>query len=283
MYDQHCILCLIYRPDADPRHPERPPVCEGHRHRLSHDIHNIGQLHHRLVNPDPVEYDNRRYAAQYQIWNAAGKTWETRNEQRRVDPLGAIGGVAPIPSRNTQPTVSGSREPAAPADLNTIDLTANARRPNATTAARQHPDDQIGHLSVATILDSWIRDLRDTLWPDQHLPPAAVGEQVAWLRVGAGDDQPGTRINDACDRHPAIDEMAAELRDLRATLRGVLGDTDPRPQHLDGVACKRCDLRALMHQPGDHYRAECGACGELYTDVEYTDWVRHLAGTLQRA
>lgn len=289
MYEHPCILCLIYRPDADPRLPDRPPVCEGDRWRLSRDIDDIGRLHQRLVNPDPVDYDNRRYAAQYELWNASGKTWETRNEQRRVDPLGALGGVAAIPSRSSQPNVAGSRERPTPANLDAVDLAAGARPGSIGIRTRgdwsQRPGgdpDQVGRLSVATILDAWVRDWRDSLWPDQHLPPATVPEMVAWLRVGASDDNPGTRIDDACDRHSAIDEMAAELRDLRGALRGILGETEPQPERIEGVACRGCDLRALIRQPGDLYRAECGSCGLLYTDAEFAEWVERLGG-LERA
>ena len=275
---QHtCILCHIYRPDADPRTPVRPPVCEGDRYRLSREIADIRRLHNRLVNPDPVEVDNRRYDAQYQLWDATAKEWVEHNEQRRRDPLAAIGGVAAIPSRSNQPSVTGSRERATPVNLDTVDLANDARRPNATAAARQHPDDQIGHLSVATVLDSWVRDLRDTLWPGLHLPPATVPELVAWLLVGVSDTSPGARIDDACDRHPAIDEMAIELHELRRTLRGALGESEPQPERIEGVACRGCDLRTLFRQPGDYYRAECGACGLLYTEAEYVEWVGELA------
>lgn len=285
MADRHCILCLTYRPDVEPRLPDRSPVCEGDRYRLGRQLEDIGRLHSRLVNPDPVEYDDRQYDAQYELWDKNSKAWVVRNEQRRTDPLGAIGGVAPIPSRNSQPSVSGSRERPIPINVDSVDLAAHARpgsvgiRTRGDWSHRPGGDpDQVGRLSVATVLDFWVRDWRDTLWLDQHLPPATVPELIAWLRVGASEDAVGVRIDDACDRHPAIDEMAIEVHNLRRALRGVLGETDPQPELIDGVACRSCDLRALVRQPDDFYRAECGGCGLLYTDAEFAEWVTQLGG-----
>jgi hypothetical protein len=265
-----CHLCLTYRPDRKPQQPDRTPVCEGCRFRLDREIADIHTLHDRLVNPDPVEYDTRRYKARDRQGRLTGQL-------RRADPLAAVGGVAPIPGRTNQPHVAGSRSPAIPINVDQVDLTGLARVPNPTAAARKHPADQIGHHSAATLLYEIVRDWRDTLWPDQHLPVPTVPELVGWLRVGGTHDAVGVRVDEACDRHPAITQTAAEIRDLRQALRGQCGETEPRPRRWLGVTCQHCGaLSQLVQEAGDEY-AECGACRRLYTEAEMAEWLAESA------
>lgn len=254
-----CIVCPVVRPDAEPRQPHNPPVCDGDRNLLDRWLTEIANLVAQLANPAPIESDRRRY----ERWGrdnttgrdvSLGDTW--------ADPLAAVGGVGPINSPSKQPSVSGSRERSIPIPVDAVDLTGVAREPNPTAAGRQHPDDQIGHLPAATTLDSWVRDWRASLWPDHHLPVATVDELVSWLR---------NRLWGACDQHPAIDEFATEIRALRGVLRRAAGETEPRPEPCDGVACARCDLRALTYNPADTYRAECSNCGTLYSQAEYDE------------
>lgn len=241
-----CVTCPTIRPDAEPRLPHNPPVCDGDRALLDRWLTDIANLHHDLANPAPIESDRRRY-----------ERWGRDNQDRRpvslgetwADPLAQLGGVGPINSRkNNQPSVSGSRERPLPISADTVDLTGDARQPNPTIAARQHPDDQTGHLSAATTLDSWVRDWRDTLWPDHHLPVATVDELVSWLRH---------RLWDACDHHPAIDEFAAEIRALRSALRRAAGEGDQRPQLCEGVDCPRCGLRMMYRRPDGTGDVDC--------------------------
>ncbi|MER7331647.1 MULTISPECIES: hypothetical protein [unclassified Micromonospora] len=232
-------------------------------------IRDLYGLHERLLNPEPVEADRRRY----QVLDQQG-----RRETRWADPLAPIGGVGAIPGRTNQPHVSGSRQRSVPINLDTVDLTAPARVPNPTDVARQWPGDQIGHLSVASRLYEIVRDWRDTLWPDQHLPVATVPELVAWIRAGSTDDTPGTRIQDACDRHPSIAATAAELWELRGWLRGAVGDTDPAPRRWIGVACGKCrEVSRLAREGGEEY-AECGNCGQMYSETEVAELVAGQAG-----
>src|SRR5690606_32327969 len=114
-------------------------------------------------------------------------------------------GAGPVPGRWGRPRVSGTRSVPAPAPLDRIDLTLPARPAARRLLARGAlgiDSDQIGHLSVATILDTWVRDWRDTCWPGTHLPAATVADLVTWLR---------TRLPDACQRHPRIAEFAGEV------------------------------------------------------------------------
>lgn len=274
MAEHVCILCRLYRPDAEPRIPDRLPVCEGCRRRLDREIADVFTLHERLLNPDPVEYDTRRYWHEFR--DNQGRL--AGGEMRRADPLAAIHGVAPIPGQTNQPHVAGSRTPAIPINVDDVDLSAPARVPNPTKEARKHPGDQVGHLSVATLLYEIVRDWRDTLWPDLHLPVPTVPELVAWLRAGATLDEVGSRLDEACDRHPAIVSTAAEVNALRAALRDATGETDPRPRRWIGVACKRCkSVSTLAQQPGEEFIG-CGSCGQLYSEAELHEHLLELGG-----
>ncbi len=255
-----CVTCLVLRPDSDPRQPHNPPVCDGDRTLLDKWLGEITRLHDQLTEPEQPIINQRTYE-RFGIQDG-------KNNQRQIvslgqawaDPTAAVGGVAPINSRSKAPTVSGSRERPIPIRADLHDITAPLRGANLTDAGRQHPDDHVGHLPAATVLDGWVRSWRDTLWPGQHLPAGTVPELIKWLRV---------RLEDACDRYPIIDEFTAEIRDLRGTLRAMAGESDPPPVSCDGIQCDRCDMRALFRRPEDTYQAECGNCGKLYTVEEY--------------
>src|SRR5262245_39099447 len=132
--------------------------------------------------------------------------------------------------------------------------------------------DQTGQLSVATILDSWVRDWRDVRDRGERLPTPTVVELARWL---------GNRLEWACDSFLAVDEYANEMRDLRRSLRSVVGINEIRPEHLD-VPCRRCDLLDLHRLPGQD-RVECGSCGDLLTEDEYRRWVNLLAADMADA
>ena len=154
-------------------------------------------------------------------------------------------------------TVRWPAEAPVPVRLAVVDLLTCARQPEATSPAREYPDDQYGHLSVATVLDQWVRDWRDLLWPDHHLPVPTVSTLAGWLR---------RRLDDACDRHPAIDSFADELRSIRSTLRTTFGygryvDRLPAP-------CPDCDMMSLYRDDGASW-VECGNCGRLWSENEY--------------
>src|SRR5690554_6207766 len=261
-----CIICHIYRPDSQPRLPHTPPACDGDRRLLDSHLADLPDLHHRLAEPEPEPVEDRWYP----LHHPATRTRPAATTLHRAEPLDAVGGAGPVPGQSSKPRVSGSRERPAPVSLDQIDLTAPARPASRRVMVRAAAglidgEDQIGHLSVATELDAWAREWRDTLWPDHHLPVPTVAVLVDCLRH---------RLDDAIDQHPALDEFAADIRDLRSALRGALGETDPRPEtdRYVGITCRRCDLRAvLMRRPGDAY-IECGSCGILYTEDELADW-----------
>jgi hypothetical protein len=249
MSDPTCVLCPVYRPRAKPRPPVHPPVCDGDRQLLDRHLTELPELHQRLSQPDPPEADEPTYRSP---------------GERGVDPLAPLGGAGPVPGRRQRPRVSGSRETSGSPPLDRIDLTLPARPAARRLFARgalELDGDQIGHLPVATILETWARDWRDTCWPDQQLPAPQGSELVAWLHA---------RLTDACDRHQRIDEFAAEISEVRAAMRRALREPDPLPQTepYGQLPCPECDLRGLLlRRPEDPY-IECGGCGTLHAPEE---------------
>lgn len=263
-----CPVCFTLRPDSDPRQPHNPPVCDGDRALLDTWLGEITRLHDQLTEPEQPIVDRRRhdrYATAY-LPDGHRHTWNKGSYAS--DPVAVLGGVAPINSRSKAPSVSGSRERPIPINTDRHDLTSPARGANLTDAGRQHPEDHVGHLGAATILDGWVRSWRDHLWPGHHLPDSSVTELVKWLR---------TRLEDACDYYPIIDEFAWEIRNLRGSLRAAAGETDPQPERCDGVPCKRCDLMTLYRQPGGDVACVDPDCASVLREDEYLDWVKTLA------
>lgn len=166
--------------------------------------------------------------------------------------------------------VSGSREAPLPLRVDPLDLMLPARVPNPTDQARKWPTDQLGRLSVASVLYSWTQDWRDVRDRGELGPFPAVTLMVSWLL---------DRLEWACDEHPAIDDFAAEIRDLASVLRRTVGAGEDRPERLD-VPCRRCDLLDLHRLPGED-RVECGSCGCLMTETEFNTWTRLLAAHMR--
>jgi hypothetical protein len=239
-------------------------VCDGDRRLLDSHLWDIADLYHRIPDDPPAPGN-----APYDVDLPDGTI-----QRRGFNPLAGALPAGPVRGLSRQPRVSGSKEPPAPTSLERIDLTLPARQASRVLFARGVmgvDDDQTGTLSVATILDTWVRDWRNTLWPDQRLPVPTVPELARWLR---------NRAQDAADKHPTVDEFAAEIKDLRYALRRQLGETaaQPETEPYKGVACKKCDLRGvLMRRPGSEY-VECGSCGLLLTEEELAEWTQRLAG-----
>lgn len=159
--------------------------------------------------------------------------------------------------------VAGTPEAPTPVNIDVLDLLGEPRVGNPTPAARQHPEDLLGEPSVASVLDSWVRDWREIRDVGENLPEPYPYQLAAWLRV---------RLDWACDHHSAVDEFATEIRDLTARLRGVLA-LKRRVEMLQGAACPTCDTRSLFRtvdpQKGASDWIECGQCGRLWTEDEY--------------
>jgi hypothetical protein len=271
MSEEH--ICVI----DQRRQYERAQVCEPCRTRLPHTINEIAELWSQLIKPEP---EPRRTWTVQQLRRLPVPTTNPARNPAWIDgPWITQPGHDPIAKRlpaNAKPTttsqrVSGSREAPVPVNLDLLDLTAYPRNAQATKAAKEHPEDQIGQAAVAYMLDQWCRDWRDEMAFRQSLPEPTVPELARFLV---------NRVEWACDRHPAIDDFAAEMTRLRAVLRGTLGLTDPPAEFCDGVVCRKCDRYALYRE-GDY--VECDHCGLLYSEQEYHDWVGLLAGAARRA
>lgn len=258
-----------------PRATERGLVCNSDRTGLAALLADIRDLDGQLrEDPDPLDHQdwvrvpvptsNPDWLPKWQWMRPAG---EAEDALAKILPMGIVKSSLGAGAR-----VSGSREPAALTDLDRLDLTASPRAAFPSAAGRACKVDQVGHLSVAADLDLWIRDWRDTLYPGQHLPePPTVAVLVGWLEK---------RLDEACDRHSAIDEFAEAIHQLRTILRRKLGLNAPPKTLCKGVACKACDLLTLYREGG---LISCGNCGLHYSESQYREWVGLLnARTIQR-
>ena len=154
-----------------------------------------------------------------------------------------------LPGQAHGQRVSGSREAPLPLRVDPLDLMMPARVGIVHDLWR----DQTGQVSVATILDLWVRDWRDVRDRGEGLPVPTVLELTRWL---------GNRLDWACDDHPAVDEFAGEMRRLRGGLAAVVGVKSDRvyvgpcpitddkgtcgaaltaDPYLDIIRCPRCD------------------------------------------
>jgi hypothetical protein len=267
-----CQLCRLYRPNTRARIPHRPPVCDGDRQLLGRHVGDIANLIADLTNDEPAVVDDRRYQRIGVEYLKDGNRRAVSLGDVWADPTAAFGGVAPINSRSKEPAVTGSRERPIPINTTALDLKAPARVPNHTPAVADWPEDQTGHLSAATILDAWIRDTRDRLLPDHHLPPGTVDEMVAWLKH---------RIDLICDQHPQVADFADSIRTLRGALRSLAGETEAQPERCEGVPCRRCDLQMLYRQPGGDVECVNPDCRAILRDDEYQEWVKSLAAEIR--
>lgn len=249
-----CVICQ--------RRPvERAQACEPCRLWLPAVLRDIGDSYQMLTEQEPPG------AGQLAIEDDG--TFDAPSV-RQLHPLSA----GPIRAAGASSRVSGSREAPVPVRLDLVDLTAPARLPNPMRGPGYYPrslwpEDQIGHQPIATRLDLWARDwITHQRCPGDHLPDPAVPALITWLSVRCGW---------ACDEHPAVDEFAAEMRDLRTVLSAANDDGPVYPEPILAVPCSGCDTLALFRPVKSPYRAECGGCGKLYTDDEYARWTGLVA------
>lgn len=249
-----CVVCQR-------RPAETDQVCAADRQWLDRTLREVVELYALLD-------EAMGAGVPVNVGEWTGALWIDREGEKHTDHLDPValalpGG--PITTGRGQ-RVSGSREAPLPLRINPLDLTMPVRATEPSDEARRWPEDQLGELSVASRLDSWVSDWRSTIDCGDVRPAPTVVELVRWLRIW---------LERACDQHPAIYEFAHEIKDLRRTLRAVVGINEVRPERLD-VPCRRCDLLALHRLPGED-RVECGSCGDLLTEDEFTRWLKMLA------
>lgn len=128
--------------------------------------------------------------------------------------------------------------------------------------------DQIGHISVAAVLDSWAVWWVAARNRGERMPVPTVAALHGWLRE---------RLGWACDEFEGVDGFDAELRHLRGALRGVLNLVEPRPQLMD-QPCPGCGYLTLIRRPGENL-IDCDReqCKRVYTLDEYAAWLRPIA------
>lgn len=266
-----CVLCQR-------REAERAQACEPCRLWLPTVLRDIGETY--------VDLASAEQADPAQLLMEDDGSFEAPAVHDLL-PMNA----GPVRAPMSGSPVSGSREAPVPVTLDLVDLTAAARQgsmlPAANGELHQHAsivartrslerheyaarwDDQVGLLSVATELEHWVIDWIGARDKGEHRPEPTVTVMIGWL---------GDRLDDACDRHPAVDEFAADARRMRSTVRRFALGRPELPEVCDGVVCSGCDMRnTLYRHPGSQWRAECGACGNLYTDEEYERWTGLLA------
>jgi hypothetical protein len=162
--------------------------------------------------------------------------------------------------------VGGSTEPKLPIAVDPVDLTGTARHGSLDVAdASPWPEDQIGHLAVATELDFWVRDIADVC--GDKLPVPVVPVLAMWLHERAGW---------AWDYHGAFDEMAVKVGRIARTLHGMVNPGAPRAERK-AAPCPGCGEATLL---GDGERVWCedaDVCGRVLTEAEYVTWAAAAA------
>lgn len=114
------------------------------------------------------------------------------------------------------------------------------------------PEDQIGHIPVATALAQWAED-----WSGRDIVTADAASVASFLRRG---------LRWACASHPAIDEFAKELRGIYTALRVALHRDLSGHRYAEPAPC--CGQRTLIRYPGADW-IECGPCEALYDERDY--------------
>jgi hypothetical protein len=251
-----CVLC-----DRD-RIPYRGLVDEACRAWLDGLLVDLGDLHATTTSPaDPVP--DQRHPLGINPARPAGHWAELDRNEVGHDPL-----AADMPSgAGVQP------------NHDAIDITAPARPASRALFARGVLGlipDQIGHLSLATTLDKWVRDWRATGVPGDVLPIAHVDAMLDWLR---------TWLDWACDQHARIDEFAEEMREYRSTMRGINGEFEAPKLH-QGIPCPECGAQPLYQRHGGPRNGnlwiECQGCPHILKPDEFEEYCAVLREGMTR-
>lgn len=191
---------------------------------------------------------------------------------RPADPVANGLTAGPTKSTWSESRIRSTRPERLPIAVDPTDLLMPARAGSVAVHAGPYAADQVGHLSVATVLDFWCRD-----WADlrgEGLPPlrtarerSPAGLLARWL---------SDRLDWALQHHPALDEFAHDVSDLLGALFGAVngGRVVPKPMEAD---CPRCGWAALF-QPFSEADIECGNpdCRRVLSPAEYAEHVRTL-------
>lgn len=190
---------------------------------------------------------------------------------RWADPIAHALPAGPLNGSKSAPRVSGSPGRSAPIRIDPTDLLARSRHASlAVATSSRWPEDQVGYLSAATILDFWVRD-----WADlrgEHLPEIGRERSPALTLANWLLD----RLDWACQHHFALDEFAGDIQQLSSALYGLCGYGAARPKLME-APCPSCHLLTLT-QCYEESNIECSAieCGRILTVEEYAEHVRTI-------
>lgn len=230
-----CVVC-------QKRQADRPQVDEGCRRRVADNLRELVDAYAVLGHHDPVSMD-----------------------------------AGPVRGQTGSAPVSGSREAPVPVSLDEVDLTLPANQGSRAPHARAvlglgdpsglwEADDQTGYLSVATELDTWVRDWITYSWcPGDHLPVPTVVTLADWL---------GKRLDVACDRHEGIDDFAGDIYRLLRQCQRIVGERSDLkrigecPEEFDDGST--CGNALYVHPYTDVI--ECRRCGRRW-DRRKQEWL----------
>jgi endogenous inhibitor of DNA gyrase (YacG/DUF329 family) len=184
-----------------------------------------------------------------------------------ADPVANLWPAGPVPGQRGGARVHAAPASSPPLSLDAVDLTSRVNHEARRLLARGVlglDDDQVGHLSAATILHGWVRDWADIRREGEPMP--VVREMCRWL---------ADRLDWAAARHPALDEFAGEVLELRGVLTALTGRGEPPPETLS-APCPSCGLLSL-YRDDSLERVVCGGgCAERWTDEEYAAFARSV-------
>jgi hypothetical protein len=252
----NCVVCA--RRDA-----EYGLVCQPDRFRLMAWIGDVGRHTAELLAEDGQRGEPTAPASVDIV--VRGRYGTELATTTPGDRLARLMPSAPTAGLKAGGRVTGSREAQVPIAVDRVDLLAAPRRRSSRV---ELDEDAVGHLSVASVLDGWVDDLRHHRGRGEALPAPSVQELTSWLLL---------RVDEACDDHPAIDELFEDIRRLRGALMAQLGLHDI-PDYKQGIPC-RCGMLTLVRHNGSEF-VECTSCGLALTTDEYDD---HVTGLLAAA
>lgn len=181
----------------------------------------------------------------------AARLWELRD-------LHSLLGAALVPGQSGSERVSGSREAPLPLRVEPLDLAGSADQADRALFARGVlglDDDQVGSLSVATILQTHCVAMATLLEVPPPRPDVPV--MVSWL---------SRHLSWAWSGYPEVADLADEVTTLVYSLRTLL-NVSRKPIYLKDP-CPSCNHAALKRDPGGG-DVECGHCRRTWDHDQF--------------
>lgn len=151
----------------------------------------------------------------------------------------------------------------------------------------------LGYARAVALTKGWMFARNSALTLERHLSVllsldyAKMSRPAPIINVMPGTDLPDTiTTNGAYETHELDGAWAGnEILRVHHLCRQAVGATEPKPERLAGVPCRRrsCDAftlrRAVMPEKPDEtvFWSQCDRCGDLMTEVEYRSWTKRYA------